>query len=245
MTVLAPTRAALEEFWLLARLDLRLFLRHGVVAAVAVVTIGWAGLLAALPEALAVDLVPAAIYLDAAVIGFLFLGGAVLVERRQGSLEALAVSPLRPGSYVAAKVATLTGMAVVAVLVIAVAAAPVVRPLELVLAAVLLSPQVLLVCLVVAARSPTITDYLLRVQAPLSPAVVPLLAAAGWIPMAVAWAAPVTGPFRLLEAGVGGPRLREWEWLLTIVLPALATAVAWRVAVRRVRADLLRSGRLT
>jgi fluoroquinolone transport system permease protein len=241
----SPTRrTGLAEFLLLARLDLRLLARHGVVAAIVVVATVWAGLLAALPDELAADLVPAALYLDAAIIGLLFLGGAVLIERRQGSLEALAVSPLQPQSYVAAKVATLTGLAILAVLVIAVVAAPTVRPLELILATLLVSPPVLLVCMIVAARAVTVTDYLLRVQGPLSPAVVPLLAAAGWLPDALAWAGPTTGAFRLLEAGTGGTPLRAWEWLLAITVPTLASTLLWRVAVARVRSDLFRSGRL-
>jgi fluoroquinolone transport system permease protein len=235
--------SATAELRLLVSLELRLLWRHGVVAAIALVAAVWAGLLRVLPTEVAADVLPAALYVDAAIVGVLFVAAAVLIERRQGTLEALAVSPLRVSSYVAAKVVTLTGLALRATLGIALVVSPGPRVLPLVAGVLSLSPPVLLVALVVVARSDTITGYLLRVQGPLTPAMLPLLALAGWVPWWVAWLGPTTGPFRLLEAGTGGSALAGWEWGLALAASVAATAVLWRLAVQRVRVDLLRAGR--
>jgi fluoroquinolone transport system permease protein len=233
------------EWLLLLRLDLRLFARHGVLAAVAVVTAVWCALLVAVPDELARVLVAPALYLDAAIIGLMFVGGAVLIERRQGSLEALAVSPVRASSYVAAKVGALTALAVGASLTIALVAAPVLRPVQLTAGVVLLSVPVLLVALGVAARASSITAYLFALQPATVPAVVPLVLAAGWIPTWLGWLGPTTGPYRLLQAGTGGAPLAAPELVAAVVVPVATSWLLWRFVVRRVRTELLRSGRLT
>jgi fluoroquinolone transport system permease protein len=233
-----------EQLGLLLRLDLRLLLRHGVIAAVGVVTAVWAGLLAALPTGPAELLVAPALYLDAAIVGLLFVGGAVLIERRQGSLEALAVSTLEPTTYVASKVIALTALAIGATGVIAVAARVPLRPAELLLGTALLSVPVLLVALGVAARASTITAYLFALQPATLPAVVPLLLIAGWMPRWLAWLGPTTGPYLLLDAGTGGPTLTGPEVAAAIVVPAVTSVVLWRWTVTRVRVELFRAGRL-
>lgn len=234
-----------REWGLLVRLDLRLFARHGVVAAVAIVTAVWCGLLVAVPDQVAHMVVAPALYLDAAIVGLTFVGGAVLIERRQGSLEALAVSPVRPSSYVVSKVGALTGLAVSASVTIAGVAAPVLRPVELLVGVVLLSVPVLLVALGVAAGANSITAYLFALQPATLPAVAPLLMAAGWVPTWVGWLGPTTGPYRLIEAGTGGSTLSPPELMVAVIVPVGTSLLLWRWVVRRVRTELLRSGRLT
>ena len=233
-----------RQLALLLRLDARLLLRHGVVASVAVVTAGWAGLFVALPAELARLLVAPALYLDAAIVGLMFVGGAVLIERRQGSLEALAVSPLRPGGYVASKVIALTVLAMVATVVIAAVATPTLRPAPLLLGVLLLSVPVLLVALGVAARAGTITAYLFALQPATALAVIPLVMVAGWMPAWLAWLGPTTGPYRLLEAGTGGAALTGAEWAAAVLVPVITSVLLWRWVLDRVATELFRSGRL-
>lgn len=233
-----------EQLILLLRLDVRLLLRHGVIGAVCVVTVVWAALLAALPAELVDLLVAPALYLDAAIVGLLFVGGMVLIERRQGSLEALAVSTLTPSSYVASKVIALTALAVGATGVIAVAARVPLRPVELLIGTVLLSVPVLLVALGVAARASTITAYLFGLQPATVPAVVPLVMIAGWMPRWLAWLGPTTGPYLLLDAGTGGVPLTGPGAAAAIVVPVATSVLLWRWTVTRVRVELFRAGRL-
>lgn len=233
-----------EQLVLLLRLDARLLLRHGVIGAVGVVTLVWAALMATLPAELADLLIAPALYLDAAIVGLLFIGGTVLIERRQGSLEALAVSVLAPTNYVASKVIALTTLAVGATGVITVVAGVPLRPVELLLGTVLLSVPVLLVALGVAARASTITAYLFALQPATLPAVVPLVMIAGWIPGRLAWLGPTTGPYLLLDAGTGGPTLTGPEAAAAIVVPVVTSVLLWRWTVTRVRVELFRAGRL-
>jgi fluoroquinolone transport system permease protein len=48
------------------------------------------------------------VFLDPATIGLSFVGAMVLMEKTQGTLSALGVTPLQPASYVAAKTVSLT-----------------------------------------------------------------------------------------------------------------------------------------
>ena len=48
------------------------------------------------------------VFLDPATIGLSFVGALVLMERTQGTLAALGVTPVRPAGYLAAKALTLT-----------------------------------------------------------------------------------------------------------------------------------------
>ncbi|MFA9430330.1 hypothetical protein [Egicoccus sp. AB-alg2] len=229
----------------LLRLDATLLARHGVVAAVAVVTATWAGLLAALPPTIRADLAAPALYLDAAIVGLLFLGGMVLIERRQGSLEALAVAPVRPATYVASKVASLTVLALAATAVIVVVARPgTVRWAALLAGVLLLSVPVLLFALVVVARAATVTGYLFGLQGPLLPAALPLVVTAGWLPSWSGWLSPTHGPYLLLRAGVGGPLPSPTATVAAVLGAVVTSVVLGRLAVVRVSRDLLRAGRL-
>jgi fluoroquinolone transport system permease protein len=97
------------------RWDARLQLRHGFYAAAAFV----AGLvvlgLSRLPErAAALDwLVPPLVAANLTMGTFYFVSGLVLLEKGEGSLAALVVTPLRPAEYLASKVLTLSALAVV------------------------------------------------------------------------------------------------------------------------------------
>ncbi|GGI04210.1 fluoroquinolone export ABC transporter permease subunit [Egicoccus halophilus] len=227
----------------LLRLEARLLVRHGIVAAVAVVAATWSGLLAAVPAGLRTDLLAPVLYLDAGIVGLLFVGGLVLLERSHGSLEALAVSPVRPAAYVAARVGWLTVLALAASLVIvAVARPPAIAPAPLVTGVALLCVPVLLVALVVATRTTTVTDYLFRLQVPLLPAALPLAALAGWVPDAVGWLSPTHGPLLLLQAGVGGPPPGPVATTAAVVVPIVTAVGLARIAVRRTAEDLWRRG---
>lgn len=237
--------STIDQFKVFLGMERRLLWRHGVIAAVGVVAVSWIALLHTLPRGLAIEVLPLVLYIDAAIVGVLFIGAAVLIERRQGSLEALTVSAARSVSYLAAKVSSFTLLALGATLAIALALDLTVRPWLVALAVLLSSPMVLLAAIVVVARADTITAYLFRVQAPLAPAMLPLMALAGWVPWEIAWLSPTTGAFRLLQAACGGPVLRGWEWLLAITMVMAMTTLIWVLALRRVQREMLRAGRLT
>jgi fluoroquinolone transport system permease protein len=97
------------------RTDMRLQFRNGFYYVTLFVVGVWALLLAQLP---AVDLdvtwlLPAMLLGNLVITTFYFVGGLVLLEKGEGTLEAQVVTPLRVGEYLAAKVSTLAGLALV------------------------------------------------------------------------------------------------------------------------------------
>jgi ABC-type Na+ efflux pump permease subunit len=59
------------------------------------------------------------VFMDPAIIGLSFVGATVLLEKAQGTLAALGVTPLRPAAYVGAKAVSLTLVTFVSGLVVA------------------------------------------------------------------------------------------------------------------------------
>jgi fluoroquinolone transport system permease protein len=95
--------------------DVRLQFRHGfyyAAAFVAALTI--LGLVRLPPVNVSLGwLVPPLVASNLTVGTFYFMAGLVLLERGEGTLEALVVTPLRPAEYLASKVVTLTLLSVV------------------------------------------------------------------------------------------------------------------------------------
>jgi len=103
------------RLWATVRTDVRLQFRNGFYYVTLFVVGVWVLLLAQLPT-VKVDvawLVPALLLGNLVITTFYFVAGLVLLEKGEGTLEAQVVTPLRGGEYLAAKVATLVGLALV------------------------------------------------------------------------------------------------------------------------------------
>lgn len=64
--------------------------------------------------------VPLVVFSDPSLVGFFFIGGIVMLEKQQGIIEYLAVTPLSPREYLISKSASLGAVAVLASSMIAV-----------------------------------------------------------------------------------------------------------------------------
>ncbi len=98
------------------RWDMVLQARNGFYWTTAFVVLVVGALLLAVPEAARADAgawVPAIIASNLQITTFFFMAGLMLLERDEGTLTALAVSPFTPGAYVAARTITLTALAAV------------------------------------------------------------------------------------------------------------------------------------
>lgn len=185
------------------RLEARLLWRYHVVSAAVFVGAGYVLVLRQLPSTALTTAVQAVIAVDVGIIGFFFLAGMVLFERNERTDTALAVSPLRAGEYVAARVTVLTALAVA--LTAAVVLASGARPAwpALVAGVTLLSALVLLVGCITVARADSIVGYLILVQVPLAPLFLPLVLLAG-IDHPALYVLPTTGPVLLVRGAFLG-----------------------------------------
>ncbi|KMQ52261.1 ABC transporter permease [Chitinispirillum alkaliphilum] len=88
--------------------DLRFQYRHGFYFVYAFILVVYIVLLRNLPDYLVEPFAVLLILSDSAVLGFFFIGGILLLERGQGILDALFITPLRPREYLVSKVVSLT-----------------------------------------------------------------------------------------------------------------------------------------
>jgi fluoroquinolone transport system permease protein len=88
--------------------DIRLQFRNGFYYAAAFIMVVMVILLRQLPTASLTWLLPLFIVGNLLINSFYFVSGLVLLEKDEGTLAALVVTPLRSGEYLAAKVVTLT-----------------------------------------------------------------------------------------------------------------------------------------
>ncbi len=93
------------------RWDITLQVRNGFYAVTTLVLLMWAALLIPLPALDTAWLLPPLILSNLVVGSFYFVGAIVLLERAEGSLLARAVTPLRGGEYLMARIISLSLLA--------------------------------------------------------------------------------------------------------------------------------------
>jgi len=93
--------------------DIRLQFRNGFYYVVAVVLAGWVVLLSRLPSVDWGRFLPPLLLGNLTMATFYFIGGLVLLEKGEGTLEAQVVTPLTIGEYLASKVITLVALSLV------------------------------------------------------------------------------------------------------------------------------------
>ena len=103
----------MSRLWISMWWDVQLQFRYGFYYAGAVVALIWIVLLSpASVEGLRL-LLPPFLFLNLVMTTFYFISGLVLLEKKQGTLAGLVLTPLRQHEYLAAKVSTLAILAAI------------------------------------------------------------------------------------------------------------------------------------
>ncbi|MEO5953904.1 MAG: ABC transporter permease, partial [Chloroflexia bacterium] len=144
--------------------DVRLQFRNGFYYATAFVTVAYALAISQLRGTIASDmaaLLPVFV-LDSMVVGtFYFVAGLVLLEKGDGTLEALVVSPLKPWEYLASKVITLASLSIAQYLVVVILFAGLnLGTLAVILGVALAAAIYILIGFISVIRYTSISDYL-------------------------------------------------------------------------------------
>ncbi len=87
--------------------------RSGFWIAGLVASLPWAAVLFSLSQKQADFVLPAMIFLDVSLIGTMFMAGVYFLEKNEGSLHALAITPMKTWEWLVSKLATLTFLATV------------------------------------------------------------------------------------------------------------------------------------
>ena len=144
--------------------DLRFQYKHGFYAVYTLITVLYIIIMHKIPGGLIKDYAGALIvFSDPAMLGFFFIGGIIMLEKQQGVIDYLAVTPLSPEEYITAKLATLGFLSICAAVVITLTThAAGVNWLILLLAIASVSVFFTLYGFLVAAGCRTINQYFLR-----------------------------------------------------------------------------------
>jgi hypothetical protein len=184
----------------------------------------WSVLAAVVPAA-----APFLLFVEIATVGTFLVGALAVTERSAGILAALAVSPVRPGEYVAARIVPLAAMTVLAAVPVLVAGDA--RRFALVITAVALMAVLLLATgLAVAVLRRTLIGFLTWLPWPMIPLfAVPLAVSVGLLPQPIWYAVPTTGALAVIRSGFGESVPNP---ALALGYLALWTALAIALAVR-------------
>jgi fluoroquinolone transport system permease protein len=213
--------------WAATRNDTRLQWRQGFYAAYMLVTALYVAVMRFTPAGRFPRIVPFLVFSDPAVFGFFFAGALVILERDDDMMQTLFVTPLGVGEYVAAKVLSLTAIAVVTSLAIA---AGVVGPrfdmLLLGSGVAFTATLMIQIGLALASRFRTINRFMLGGSAATAILVAPLLAFTGIVEWPWVRVVPTHASLVLIGGSFGdpapGPGRIAWSVAWLIACNALA-----------------------
>lgn len=211
--------------------DLLLQWRFGLVAAGAVVMLTVSALLWPLDLAPIGFAIPAFVLGNLTVTAFFFAAAMVLFEKDDGTLEALVVTPLRVGEYLASKVLTLTLLAVIeTVLIVAIAYPGPIALVPLITGSIAAAAAYVLFGFAVVARYDSVTDLLFPAVLFNALWLFPIVGSLEIVDSAILYAHPVRAMLVWVEATIRP--LSGTEWAYAVGYSGLTIAVLYLVAHR-------------
>ena len=217
--------------------DVRLQARYGIYAAYGFVIALYAAILVGVGAAMPAWGPAAIIFSDPAGLGYIFLGGLMMLEKSERVRAALSVTPVAPAEYFVAKAATLTLVALVACTVLALTMHGG-ADLPLLLGTVALtSVQYVGIGVPIALRFRTVTSYIIGAGGLLTPLIAPGFLALldpmpGWLT-----AIPAVSQFRLMLVATHAASATPLEIALMLFVCLLAAAGASALAIHALRRE--------
>lgn len=197
--------------------------RNGFYAVTAFVVVFWVGVLRVATQNAPVDLRllgPAIIILNLMITTFYFVAAIVLLEKAEGTLTGLVVTPLRDSEYLLSKVLSLTGLAMVETLAILLLSFGGFAVVPLLVSMLLCGSLYTLAGFIATARYDSINSFILPSGLVVAFMALPLLDLFGLVPTPLFWLHPVQPAIVIARAAfepVDGPSL----------LLALALLLGW------------------
>lgn len=208
--------------------DLRIQLRHQIFTVAILVTVAYGVILRLIPEEWRVDITVVLVLSDPTMIGFMFVGALILLERGAGTLNAVSVTPLSTAMYVVAKVVSLTAICVASALVMTVVGhGTSFQALPLIVAVVLTSMLFVLTGIAAVIRVRSLNAYLLVVPVFLVPLYIPLLGVAdiGW--SVIYHVIPTHASLVLIQRAFEDRPAWELVYAVLFLVASIAAAYVW------------------
>jgi len=200
--------------------DVRLQFRNGFYWAVAFLLATLVVVIGRLPSLDWAPVLPPLVLGNLSLATFFFMAGLLLLEKEEGTLEALVVTPLTAGEYLGSKLVTLTGLSIVEHLVICVITVGFdFSPLPLVAGVVSAAALYCLAGFAAAVRYDSINELLFPTVVWVTLFALPILDYAGLWSTWLVYLHPFQAPLVILE-GAFFP-LETWEWVYGLGYAAL------------------------
>jgi fluoroquinolone transport system permease protein len=229
------------------RWDILLQARNGFYFATAFIVLVVGGLLLAVPASARANeaaWVPAILAVNLQITTFFFVAGLILLERDEGTLTALAVSPVTPGVYLASRTVSLTALAAVeTVAVVWIAFGTSGAWLLIVAGTAALGVVYTGLGAVVGTCYASVNALLLPASVVVTLLLLPLLSHFGFVSRALFLAHPIEPALTLIRAGYGPSEPREIIFGIVGSLVWSAVAFLWgRQRVSRLMRDTHATG---
>ncbi len=222
------------------RWDFQLQWRFGFFAVGAIVTVVMIALLRPIMSEDLGFLIPAWALGNLAVTTFYFVACLVLFEKGEGTLEAIVVTPLRPGEYLASKALSLSVLATVETLLIVALVYPgELRWLPLAFGTFAMSLLYVLVGFWAVARYDSITEFLFPSVLYVALIQVPGIDSLGLLQSPLFYLFPSQGYLLLARAAV--EPVATWQLVYAILILAFSLALFFRLAERSFLRFVIRS----
>lgn len=109
-------------------------------------------------------IMPVVLFMDPSVLGLFFIGGILLLEKEQGILSLIYVTPLRVWEYILSKIISLCFISLMAILLISlIAYKDAVNYVYLIISVILTSVFFTLIGFLVATRSKSVNDFFVKI----------------------------------------------------------------------------------
>jgi fluoroquinolone transport system permease protein len=229
-----------SRFLATLRTDVRLQLRYGFYLAGAFVAAIWIAILSQLPPAGVRVALPAFLFLNGLTTTYFFVAGLVLFEKREGVLQALVVTPLREGEYLASKVATLTALAALeGIVIVLLGWGTDLNLTPIVLGSLLIGAIYTLFGFLVVFRYDSINEFLLPASAFAGLLQLPVIGSFGVWDAPYFWLWPTKGALLLFQAGFAP--LGAGQWAYALLASGLWIALLSALVLRAFRRFIVRS----
>ncbi len=143
--------------------DVRFQFKQGFYLVYILLTLIYMVILGKLPQEWKSTVIPLVLFSDPSMVGFFFIGALVMLEKVQGVIQYVVVTPLRSLEYLLAKVVSLTILAIAATIMITLATYGYqLNWFLLILAVILTSSFFVFYGFIVAVRCTTLNQYFIR-----------------------------------------------------------------------------------
>ncbi|MDX1436842.1 MAG: hypothetical protein R3335_08530 [Anaerolineales bacterium] len=192
--------------------DIRLQVRQGFYYAAAFAVVVLVVVINQLPQENIAWAMPILISGNLLINAFYFIGGLVLLEKSEGSLEAQVVTPLRTGEYLASKTLTLSLLSLFeSLIIVALTVGADVRWASLAAGVVLMAAMMALIGFVAVSRYDSINEFLFPSIVYVLFLSLPMALYLGFWEIPLIYLHPLQAPLVLMKDAFGVGQIATWE----------------------------------